>query len=119
MLYMYSQVLGIKLLVKWLLGLTSDYEKSSNPVLRLLTTILAHDGDLQGEDNVRSVFNHISLFIECLRLACIVCDHSAPDRSHLRLVSACGLLKLAQCPNYKELISPEQFLRVALTMQVC
>ena len=52
----YSQVLGIKLLVKWLLGLTSDYEKSSNPVLRLLTTVLAHDGDLQGDDNVRSVY---------------------------------------------------------------
>lgn len=47
------QVLGIKLLVKWLLGLASDHEKSSTPVLRLLTTVLAHDGDLQGEDNVR------------------------------------------------------------------
>lgn len=56
--YMCCQVLGIKLLVKWLLGLTSDYEKSSNPVLRLLTTVLAHDGDLQGDDNVRSAFNH-------------------------------------------------------------
>ena len=44
---------------------------------------------------------------------------SAPDRSRLRLVSACALLKIAQCSNYKELISPEQFLRLALTMQVC
>lgn len=44
---------------------------------------------------------------------------SAPDRSRLRLVSACALLKIAQCSNYKELISPDQFLRLALTMQVC
>ena len=117
-MYIYSQVLGIKLLVKWLLGLTSDYEKSSNPVLRLLTTILAHDGDLQGEDNVRSVFNHNQYVYESSLVVCVVSACSAPDRSRLRLVSACGLLKLAQSPNYKELITPEQFLRVALTMQV-
>ena len=52
------------------------------------------------------------VFINC-NIPC-----SAPDRSRLRLVAACGLLKLAQCSNYKELISPDQFLRLALTMQV-
>ena len=47
------QVFGMKLLVCWLLGLQSDQEKASHPVLRLLDTVLAHDGDLQGDDNVR------------------------------------------------------------------
>ena len=49
------QVFGMKLLVCWLLGLQSDQEKASHPVLRLLDTVLAHDGDLQGDDNVRYV----------------------------------------------------------------
>jgi len=43
----------MKLLVCWLLGLQADHEKSSHPVLRLLDTVLAHDGDLQGDDNIR------------------------------------------------------------------
>ena len=47
------QILGLKLLVAWLLGLQSDYDKASQPVVRLLDTVLAHDGDLQGEDNIR------------------------------------------------------------------
>jgi len=90
-----TKVLGMKLLVCWLLGLQADHEKSSHPVLRLLDTVLAHDGDLQGDDNI-----------------------SAPDRSRLRLVAACGLLKLAQSSHYQELISVEQFQRLALTVQV-
>ena len=48
-----AKVLGIRLLVSWLVGLTSDHEHWGSPVLRLLDTVLAHDGDLQGEDNVR------------------------------------------------------------------
>ena len=54
--------------------------------------------------------------IVCISLLYDTC--SAPDRSRLRLVSACGLLKLAQCHHYKELIATDQFLRLALTMQV-
>lgn len=105
------------MLIKWLLGLTADYEKSSNPVLRLLTTVLAHDGDLQGEDNIRLDMFHL---YGNLHIVCISIPHtfSAPDRSRLRLVAACGLLKLAQCHHYKELIAPDQFVRLALTMQV-
>lgn len=48
-----NKVLGIKLLVGWLLGLQAEQEKASQPVLRLLDTLLAHDGDLQGDDNIR------------------------------------------------------------------
>lgn len=48
-----AKVLGIRLLVSWLAGLQSDFERYANPVLQLLDTVLAHDGDLQGDDNVR------------------------------------------------------------------
>ena len=44
--------------------------------------------------------------------------YSAPDRSRLRFAAASGLLKLAQSSHYQELITLEQFQRLALTMQV-
>ena len=44
--------------------------------------------------------------------------YSASDRSRLRLAAASGLLKLAQNSHYQELITVEQFQRLALTMQV-
>ena len=48
-----AKVLGLRLLVSWLAGLESDFEHFANPVLRLLDMVLAHDGDLQGDDNIR------------------------------------------------------------------
>ena len=48
-----AKVKGIRLLVSWLTGLQSDYDHWASPVLRLLDTVLAHDGDLQGDDNIR------------------------------------------------------------------
>ena len=48
-----AKVLGIGLLVSWLVGLKTDFEHYARPVLRLLDTVLAHDGDLQGDDNIR------------------------------------------------------------------
>lgn len=89
-----AKVLGIRLLVSWLVGLKSDFEHYASPVLRLLDAVLAHDGDLQGDDNI-----------------------SAHDRSRLRLASSCGLLKLAQCSHYHELISQSLFQRLALSIQ--
>ena len=140
----------MKLLVCWLLGLKSDFEKSSQPVLKLLSTVLAHDGDLQAEDNIRLVFvastctlydhtNGISLcaiftMVDGSTESCVLyhCTfyaplslshththtHSAPDRSRLRLTAGCGLLKLARSTHYRDLITHEQFQRVALVMQV-
>ena len=49
------KVQGVRLLVNWLTGLKSEWDHYGSPVLRLLDTVLAHDGDLQGEDNVRCV----------------------------------------------------------------
>ena len=43
---------------------------------------------------------------------------SAHDRSRLRLAASCGLLKLAQSSHYHDLISPSQFQRLALCIQV-
>ena len=54
-----AKVLGIRLLVSWLVGLESDFEHFASPVLRLLDMVLAHDGDLQGDDNIRYCI-HIS-----------------------------------------------------------
>ena len=45
-------------------------------------------------------------------------SYSASDRSRLRLAAASGLLKLAQNSHYQDLITVEQFQRLALTMQV-
>jgi sister-chromatid-cohesion protein PDS5 len=89
-----AKVLGIRLLVSWLVGLESEFEHFASPVLRLLDMVLAHDGDLQGDDNI-----------------------SAHDRSRLRLAASCGLLKLAQCSHYHDLISQPQFQRLALSIQ--
>ena len=49
-----AKVLSIRLLVSWLAGLQSDFEHFASPVFRLLDMLLAHDGDLQGDDNIRS-----------------------------------------------------------------
>ena len=43
---------------------------------------------------------------------------SAADCSRLRLAAACGIIKIAQEPNYIECISLENFQRLSLVMQV-
>ena len=48
-----AKVLGLRLLVSWLVGLETDFEHFASPVLRLLDMVLAHDGDLQGDDHIR------------------------------------------------------------------
>eukprot|EP00731_Ephydatia_muelleri_P031203 Em0022g717a len=89
-----AKVLGIKVLVLWLLGIDRNHKKLAVPVFRLLDTMLAHDGDLQGQDNI-----------------------SAPDRSRLRLSAANGILRLARNPVLVDIISVQQFQRLALVAQ--
>ena len=36
-------------MVKWLLGLQSNFSKAATPVFRLLNTILENDGDVNGQ----------------------------------------------------------------------
>lgn len=40
------QIQGIKLMVRWLLGVKNNQSKSGNSTLRMLTAILHSDGDL-------------------------------------------------------------------------
>ena len=89
-----AKVLGIKVLVLWLLGIDRNHKKLAVPVFRLLDTVLAHDGDLQGQDNI-----------------------SASDRSRLRLSAANGILRLARNPLLVDIISVQQFQRLALVAQ--
>ena len=69
-----------------------------------------------------ATFVGIMIFPECAHMytvySTISLPYSAPDRSRLRLAAASGLLKLAQSSHYQELITLEQFQRLALTMQV-
>lgn len=46
------QVLGMKLLVNWLLGLSSANDKQCKAVLNVLDTTMANEGDLQGQNNI-------------------------------------------------------------------
>lgn len=41
-----SQIQGLKLMVRWLLGVKNNQSKSGNSTLRMLTAILSSDGDL-------------------------------------------------------------------------
>ncbi|XP_065884867.1 sister chromatid cohesion protein PDS5 homolog B-like [Dysidea avara] len=88
------KVRGHKLMVRWLLGITHDQEQYAIPVLKLFDCTLANDGDLNGDNNVRSV-----------------------DRSRLRMSAACGLLRLARVKKYCDLIDLVQLQRLALTVQ--
>uniref|UniRef100_A0A674MWV9 PDS5 cohesin associated factor B n=1 Tax=Takifugu rubripes TaxID=31033 RepID=A0A674MWV9_TAKRU len=81
-----AKIQGIKLMVRWLLGVKNNQSKSGNSTLRMLTAILHSDGDLTEQGKM-----------------------SKPDMSRLRLAAACALLKLAQEPCYHEIITLEQY----------
>uniref|UniRef100_A0A672FE83 PDS5 cohesin associated factor B n=1 Tax=Salarias fasciatus TaxID=181472 RepID=A0A672FE83_SALFA len=84
---------GIKLMVRWLLGVKNNQSKSGNSTLRMLTAILHSDGDLTEQGRM-----------------------GKPDMSRLRLAAACALLKLAQEPCYHEIITLEQYQLCALVI---
>lgn len=94
------KVLGMKLLVNWLLGLSTmppgrpEFEKNCKAVLQLLDTTLTHNGDLQDVDNI-----------------------AACDRSRLRLAASCGFIKLAKCSMVRDFITVLMFQTLAFTVQ--
>lgn len=47
------QIQGIKLMVRWLLGVKNNQSKSGNSTLRMLTAILHSDGDLTEQGKMR------------------------------------------------------------------
>lgn len=48
-----AQIQGIKLMVRWLLGVKNNQSKSGNSTLRMLTAILHSDGDLTEQGKMR------------------------------------------------------------------
>ncbi|XP_055492825.1 sister chromatid cohesion protein PDS5 homolog B isoform X1 [Leucoraja erinacea] len=88
-----TKIQAMKMMVRWLMGMRTNANKSGTSTLRLLTAILNSDGDLTEQGKI-----------------------SKPDMSRLRLAAGCAVLKLAQEPCYYEIITLEQFQLCALVM---
>ncbi|XP_041730223.2 sister chromatid cohesion protein PDS5 homolog B isoform X1 [Coregonus clupeaformis] len=88
-----AKIQGIKLMVRWLLGVKNNQSKSGNSTLRMLTAILNSDGDLTEQGKI-----------------------GKPDMSRLRLAAGCAVLKLAQEPCYHDIITLEQYQLCALVI---
>ncbi|XP_046718442.1 sister chromatid cohesion protein PDS5 homolog B isoform X2 [Silurus meridionalis] len=88
-----TKIQGIKLMVRWLLGVKNNQSKSGNSTLRMLTAILNSDGDLTEQAKM-----------------------GKPDMSRLRLAAGCAVLRLAQEPCYHEIITLEQYQLCALVI---
>lgn len=84
-----AKIEGMKLMVRWLLGLNGN-QNAGNSTLKLLTTVVDHDGDLMEKN-------------------CIC----RPEKAWLRMTSGCCILKIAQETSYVDFINPEQFQVVA------
>ncbi|CAI9557230.1 unnamed protein product [Staurois parvus] len=84
---------GIKMMVRWLVGMKNNHSKSGTSTLRLLTAILHADGDLTEHGKL-----------------------SKPDMSRLRLAAGCAVVKLAQEPCYHEIITLQQYQLCALVV---
>uniref|UniRef100_A0A671M5T8 Sister chromatid cohesion protein PDS5 homolog B-like n=1 Tax=Sinocyclocheilus anshuiensis TaxID=1608454 RepID=A0A671M5T8_9TELE len=87
------EIQGLKLMVRWLLGVKNNQSKSGNSTLRMLTAILSSDGDLTEQGKM-----------------------GKPDMSRLRLAAGCAVLRLAQEPCYHEIITLEQYQLCALVI---
>uniref|UniRef100_A0A673K6V8 Sister chromatid cohesion protein PDS5 homolog B-like n=1 Tax=Sinocyclocheilus rhinocerous TaxID=307959 RepID=A0A673K6V8_9TELE len=88
-----AKIQGLKLMVRWLLGVKNNQSKSGNSTLRMLTAILSSDGDLTEQGKM-----------------------GKPDMSRLRLAAGCAVLRLAQEPCYHEIITLEQYQLCALVI---
>ncbi|XP_069130479.1 sister chromatid cohesion protein PDS5 homolog A-like [Argopecten irradians] len=88
-----AKVQAMKLLVRWLQGIKSNANNSGTSTLRLLFTVIKHEGDLMERGKVNK-----------------------PELARLRLQAGCCMLKLAEDRCYSELISQDQFQTLALLM---
>ncbi|XP_070391470.1 sister chromatid cohesion protein PDS5 homolog B isoform X2 [Dermacentor albipictus] len=87
------KVEGMKMMVRWLVGLRTA-SASASSTLRLLVTVISHGGDLMEKEHV-----------------------SAMERSWLRYMAAACMLKICCCPAYADVLSHEQFQKLALVLQ--
>ncbi|KAL3879117.1 hypothetical protein ACJMK2_031429 [Sinanodonta woodiana] len=86
-----AKIQAMKMLVRWLLGLKSNVNNSGISTLRLLYTVIIHEGDLMEKGKINK-----------------------PELARLRLQAGCCMLKLAEELVFADLISREQFQALAL-----
>ncbi|XP_071087825.1 sister chromatid cohesion protein PDS5 homolog B-like [Haliotis cracherodii] len=86
-----AKVQAMKLLVRWLQGLKSNQNNSGTSTLRLLYTVIIHEGDLMEHGRINK-----------------------PELARLRLQAGCCMLKLAEETCYSDIIPCEQFQALAL-----
>lgn len=86
-----AKIQAMKLLVRWLLGLKSNVNNSCTSTLRLLYTVIVHEGDLMEKGLINK-----------------------PELARLRLQAGCAILKLAEEPVFADLLQREQFQALAL-----
>jgi len=92
-----AKMMAMKLLVRWLLGVKSNTSSSGTSTLRLLYTVILHDGDLMENGYTNK-----------------------PELARLRLQAGCCMLKLAEEKCYSDIITKEQFQALALMLNdVC
>ncbi|XP_076319055.1 sister chromatid cohesion protein PDS5 homolog A-like [Tachypleus tridentatus] len=83
---------GMKMMVRWLVGLKTA-QQSASSTLRLLSTVVLHQGDLMEKNFVSPV-----------------------EKSWMRFSAACCMLKLCHEQPYAEILSQEQFQILALVL---
>lgn len=86
-----AKVHGMKLIVRWLLGLKLNMNSLGTSTLRLLHTCILHEGDLMERGEINE-----------------------PEKSRLRLAAGNCMLKLAQEKAFSDIITHEQFQALAL-----
>ncbi|XP_025084821.1 sister chromatid cohesion protein PDS5 homolog A-like [Pomacea canaliculata] len=86
-----AKVQAMKLLVRWLLGLKNNTNNSGTSTLRLLYTVIIHEGDLMEQGRINK-----------------------PELARLRLQAGCCMMKLAEEPCFGDIITREQFQALAL-----
>lgn len=84
---------GMKMMVRWLLGLRTAAASAAS-TLRLLATLISHGGDLMEKEHA-----------------------AAAERAWLRYAAAACMLRICCCPAYADVLSHEQFQRLALVLQ--
>ncbi len=132
-----AKLQAMKTMVRWLMGMRNNENNVALSTLRLLSTMLTHDGDLMEKGRVRcappvtptSVVReyqfqiwrpfHTTTLPSFSRLSVVPFrSGSKAEMSRLRLQAGCCILKLAQETVFQDLVTLEQFQSVAYLLVV-
>lgn len=86
-----AKIQGLKMMVRWLLGIRNNANNRASPTMRLLYSMILCEGDLMERGHINKA-----------------------EMARLRLQAGCCMLKLAQEPVYAEAVRLEQFETMAL-----